>query len=60
MQLAEKEKLNQTYKMANLRGRTIKTGVNMSPMQIANIAKAASKRPPKTSNRSHRLTGHVR
>lgn len=32
------------------------TGVNMSPMQIANIAKAATRRPPKTSSRSHRLT----
>jgi hypothetical protein len=47
---------NLTYRMANLRGRTIKMGVNMSPMQVANIAKAASSSPPKTSSRSHRLT----
>lgn len=42
--------------MANLRGFTMKMGVNISPMQVANIAKAASRRPPKTSSRSHRLT----
>jgi hypothetical protein len=45
--------------MANLRGLTIKTGVNMSPMQTANIAKAAMSSPPKTSNRSHRLTANI-
>jgi hypothetical protein len=39
-----------------LRGLTIKTGVNMRPIQVANIAKAASSSPPKTSSRSHRLT----
>ena len=31
-----------TYKMANLRGLSRKTGVNIRPMQVANIAKAAS------------------
>jgi hypothetical protein len=45
--------------MANLRGLTRKTGVNMRPMQTANNAKAASRRPPKTSNRSHRLTMNI-
>ena len=45
-----------TYKMANLRGLSRKTGVNIRPMQVANIAKAASSRPPNTSSRSHRLT----
>lgn len=34
----------------------MKTGVNMSPMHVANIAKAANSSPPKTSRRSHRLT----
>jgi hypothetical protein len=48
-----------TYKIANFRGLTMKTGVNISPIQIANIAKAASRRPPKTSNRSHRLTVNI-
>jgi hypothetical protein len=48
-----------TYKMANLRGLTMKMGVNISPMQVANNAKAAIKRPPKTSNRSHLLTASV-
>lgn len=48
-----------TYNMANFRGLTIKTGVNMSPMQVANMAAAASSRPPKTSSRSHRLTADV-
>ncbi|KAH8628485.1 hypothetical protein IG631_15742 [Alternaria alternata] len=42
--------------MANLRGLSRKTGVNIRPMQVANIAKAASSRPPNTSSRSHRLT----
>lgn len=42
--------------MANLRGLTIKRGVNMRPIQTANMAKAARSRPPNTSNRSHRLT----
>jgi hypothetical protein len=45
--------------MANLRGFTIKTGVNMRPIQVANIAKAAMSSPPKTSSRSHRLTADV-
>jgi hypothetical protein len=48
-----------TYNMANFRGLTIKTGVNMSPIQVANMAAAASSRPPKTSSRSHRLTADV-
>ena len=48
-----------TYKIANLRGLTRKTGVNMRPMQVANMAKAARSRPPNTSNRSHRLTGGI-
>jgi hypothetical protein len=42
--------------MANLRGLRRNTGVNIKPMQVANMAKAASRSPPKTSNRSHRLT----
>jgi hypothetical protein len=46
-----------TYKMANLRGLSRKTGVNIRPIQVANIAKAARSSPPKTSKRSHRLTG---
>lgn len=37
----------------------MKTGVNMSPIQVANIAAAASSRPPKTSRRSHRLTAGI-
>jgi hypothetical protein len=45
--------------MANLRGLTRKTGVNMRPMHTANNAKAASRRPPKTSNRSQRLTVNI-
>ena len=45
-----------TYRMANLRGLTMKSGVNISAMQVANSAKAASISPPKTSMRSHRLT----
>ena len=45
-----------TYKMANLRGLSRKTGVNIRPIQVANIAKAAMSSPPNTSNRSHRLT----
>jgi hypothetical protein len=48
-----------TYNMANLRGLTIKRGVNMSPIQVANMAKAARSRPPKTSKRSHRLTTSI-
>ena len=48
--------MQKTYKMANLRGLTMNMGVNISPIQVANIAKAASKRPPNTSSRSHRLT----
>lgn len=48
-----------THKMANLRGLTKKTGVNMRPMHVANMAKAARSRPPKTSNRSHRLTAGI-
>lgn len=54
-----RREVQRTYKMANLRGLTMKTGVNMSPMQVANIAKAASSRPPKTSNLSHRLTAGI-
>jgi hypothetical protein len=37
----------------------MKTGVNMSAMQVANMAAAASSRPPKTSKRSHRLTAGI-
>ena len=50
------EGMRRTYKMANLRGLTMKMGVNMRPMQVANMARAASRRPPKTSSRSHLLT----
>jgi len=45
-----------THKIANLRGRSRKTGVNMRPILVANKARAASNRPPNTSKRSHRLT----
>jgi hypothetical protein len=42
-----------------LRGLSRKTGVNIRPIQVANIAKAARSSPPKTSKRSHRLTGGI-
>jgi hypothetical protein len=41
-----KQKREWTYKMANLPGLTRKMGVNIRPIQIANNAKAATKRPP--------------
>lgn len=50
------KRMQATYRMANLRGLTMNTGVNMSAMQVANIAAAASSKPPKTSKRSQRLT----
>ena len=45
-----------TYRMANFLGLTRKMGVNINAKHVANIAKAARLRPPKTSSRSHLLT----
>jgi len=42
--------------MANFLGITRKMGVNIKAKHVANIAKAARLRPPKTSSRSHLLT----
>ena len=38
--------------MANLLGRAMKMGVNMSPMQVANNAKEASSSPPSVISHS--------
>jgi hypothetical protein len=37
----------------------MKMGVNMRPMHVANMAKAASSSPPNTSKRSQRLTADI-
>lgn len=46
------------HRMANFLGLTRKMGVNINAKHVANIAKAARLRPPKTSSRSHLLSAN--
>jgi hypothetical protein len=46
----------ETYRMTNFLGRASPSPVNIKAMDTANMAAAASKRPPNMSSLSHRLT----